>query len=94
MITDFTNELWKMVVNYSSSFNHVETKRIILDRGYSFNFYLSDGDYNTLRYSVIEHDHPLTIKAFEFIELLKECNKIVNDKLQNIQARKMGEVFN
>lgn len=87
VIPELTNELWSSVTTYSSSFNHTEVKRIILDGGYSFNFYLSDGDYNTLKYSVIDKDHPLTIKALIYIEQLKACDKKVNQYMQGIQGK-------
>jgi len=87
VVPELTTEIWKTVTSYSSNFSHAEVKRIILDGGYSFNFYLSDGDYNTLKYSVFDHDHPLTIKAMKFIEQLKSCNEKVNRSLQNVQAK-------
>jgi hypothetical protein len=62
-VPELTNEIWKAVTSYSSNFNHAEVKRVILDGGYSFNFYLAGGDYNTLKYSVFDNDHPLTVKA-------------------------------
>jgi hypothetical protein len=87
IVPELTNEIWKSVTRYSSNFNHAEAKRVILDGGYSFNFYLSDGDYNTLKYSVFDQDHPLTLRALKFIEQLKSCNKEVNNTFQNIQTK-------
>lgn len=81
MISELTNDMWKSVTSYSSNFSHGEAERVILDGGHSFNFYLSDGDYNTLKYSVFDKNHPLTVKALNFIEQLKICNKEVNNAL-------------
>ena len=80
IITLLKNDLWNSVVKFASEFTPSDSKRIILDGGSSFNFYLSDGDYNILKYSVIDEDHPLTIKAFEIIKQLKACQKQIDNK--------------
>ncbi|NVJ61513.1 MAG: hypothetical protein HWE27_14040 [Gammaproteobacteria bacterium] len=75
IVPELLKDLWQSVTTYASGFKADEIKRIILDGGYSFNFYLTDGDYNTLKFSVVDKDHPLTKKALEFIEQIKSCNQ-------------------
>jgi len=72
-IKNFSEHIWNEVKKAASNFEPVESRKIMLDGGATYTFYLADGDYHNISYSVVEEDNALVVDTLEFIEATKRC---------------------